>query len=203
MTLSSIRGGTIPFETASLESTDPDHKIVHRFFEDGSLSTVNDVCRHHACVPADAAPGQRLVMHQFVASAHEWAQVAAPGMHVVCYTVHACITACHALSQRDASLQKLHIMAAEEVVTDIHNTASIAYQLASDYDILYIVGGAAINGPLVVAFASLYSRSLLIGPRSRACNGAAADISTREEHIEHVALPQPAPDLTGANKGLD
>ena len=31
---------------------------------------------------------------------------------------------------------------AEEVVTDIHNTASIAYQLASDYDILYIVGGA-------------------------------------------------------------
>ncbi len=34
-----------------------------------------------------------------------------------------------------------HPGCAEEVVTDIHNTASIAYQLASDYDILYIVGG--------------------------------------------------------------
>ncbi len=33
-------------------------------------------------------------------------------------------------------------LTAEEVVTDIHNTASIAYQLATDYDILYIVGGA-------------------------------------------------------------
>ena len=33
-------------------------------------------------------------------------------------------------------------------MTDIHNTASIAYQLATDYDILYIVGGArsAIDG---------------------------------------------------------
>ena len=27
-------------------------------------------------------------------------------------------------------------------MTDIHNTASIAYQLATDYDVLYIVGGA-------------------------------------------------------------
>ena len=31
-------------------------------------------------------------------------------------------------------------------MTDIHNTASIAYQLASDYDVLYIVGGAHVRG---------------------------------------------------------
>ncbi len=33
--LSSIRGGTIPFETASLDPADTDHKVVLRFFEDG------------------------------------------------------------------------------------------------------------------------------------------------------------------------
>ena len=36
VTLSSVRGGTIPFDPASMDPTDPDHKIVHRFFEDGA-----------------------------------------------------------------------------------------------------------------------------------------------------------------------
>ena len=36
VTLSSIRGGSIPFETASLEPTDASYKIVQRFFDDGA-----------------------------------------------------------------------------------------------------------------------------------------------------------------------
>ncbi len=36
VTLSSVCGGTIPFDPASMDPADADHKIVHRFFEDGA-----------------------------------------------------------------------------------------------------------------------------------------------------------------------
>ena len=36
MTLSSIRGGTIPFDPASMDPANADYKIVQRFFDDGA-----------------------------------------------------------------------------------------------------------------------------------------------------------------------
>ncbi len=44
VTLSSVRGGTIPFDPASMDPADSDHKIVHRFFEDGAPSHGTFTC---------------------------------------------------------------------------------------------------------------------------------------------------------------
>ncbi len=67
-------------------------------------------------------------------------------------------------------------------MTDIHNTASIAYQLASDYDVLYIVGGAQTPG---IGCQLGNTAGFGDGRRQSRALSRAAWVTVSAEHIEN------------------
>ena len=133
VTLTSVRGGTIPFDPASMDPANADYKIVQRFFEDGAP------CGNINLTSLTASQCTPCVERVFCGQTADTSG-ATFGQQLLSIRQCPCCMAWRSLledlSDHGASSR------AEEVVTDIHNTASIAYQLATDYDILYIVGGA-------------------------------------------------------------